>query len=177
MMKSLADQGMLDAALRDAYQATVYDSVHDPRRMAAAKHWGAMFLALSQREKFASIVQTAMDLLSCEHGAITLVGEEVVVLTGLNTPPENTYPIDTSFCQYVVDGRPFEVTEAKLNNLVCDTPGVTDLGIASYLGVPIIFQNWVVGSLCVYDLTVRRWTPADVRILASLAMTVQQVVA
>ena len=58
---------------------------------------------------------------------------------------------DVSFCQFVVrDGKTFEVTDAP-NDPRVPQHVVKEYNIKSYLGVPIILKENVMGSLCVLD--------------------------
>ncbi len=76
---------------------------------------------------------------------------------------------DVSFCQYVVrDGKPFYVTDAK-EDMRIPQHLVEHYGIRSYLGVPVIANDIVVGSLCVIDTTPRSFTEQEEQALLRLS--------
>ena len=171
-LKNAANQGALDEALRAEYETGLHSRLADRRRMEAT--WDASYLVLAREVKLNSVLQTAIMLLHCEHGALTMIDQKAAMLVKINVPPVS-FDIKDSYCQHVSDGTPFRVDDAEGNSLVCTVSGTTELGMRSYLGVPIVFDAMVVGSLCVFDMQVREWTTGDVRVLAALAQTVEQV--
>jgi len=83
-------------------------------------------------------------------------------------------PLSHSFCQHVVRGRePLVVDDARRHPLVRDNLAIGDLGVAAYLGVPLVSDaGRVLGSFCAIDVEPRRWTAADVETLSDLAASV-----
>jgi PAS domain S-box-containing protein len=81
-----------------------------------------------------------------------------------------------SYCKYVVWSRaPFSVGDAAKNRYVRNSHATRELGIVSYLGVPILgpaddkSTAPVLGTLCVVDRVQREWTAADIEILTDIA--------
>ncbi|MDB4892795.1 MAG: hybrid sensor histidine kinase/response regulator [Gemmatimonadetes bacterium] len=81
-----------------------------------------------------------------------------------------------SYCKYVVWSRqPFIVGDASKNPYVRNGHATRELGIVSYLGVPILgpaedrSKAPVLGTLCVVDRVQREWTDTDVEILTDIA--------
>ena len=62
-------------------------------------------------------------------------------------------PLSHSFCQHLVTADvPLVVEDAPNNPLVCDNLAIRDLGVVSYLGVPLVNPDgYVLGSLCAID--------------------------
>jgi two-component sensor histidine kinase len=88
-------------------------------------------------------------------------------------------PLSHSICQHVVtSGAPLVVEDASSNPLVCDNPAVSDLGVAAYLGAPLVTPDgYVLGSLCAIDSKPRQWANEDISNLTELASIVMSEIA
>ena len=116
-------------------------------------------------------------------GLVTLVDDEelrFLGLSGLDGPAarDRRAPLRTALCQLVVDARgPVAVTDARLDRRV--TPAmraavVDGLGLASYLGVPLLGDRGaVVGAVCAMAPDPRAWTASDVTSLEHVAAGVR----
>jgi len=81
---------------------------------------------------------------------------------------------DASFCQFVVrDGKTFEVKDAP-NDPRIPQHVVKEYNIKSYLGVPIMFEENVMGSLCVLDTKKRDFSKEEHKSLNDLAQLVNE---
>ena len=81
---------------------------------------------------------------------------------------------DASFCQFVVrDGEAFEVNDAP-NDPRIPQHVVKEFNVHSYLGVPVMVEDIVVGSLCVLDTKKRGFSERDRNNLYKLALLVNQ---
>jgi len=100
--------------------------------------------------------------------------KSMVGLTGAVAEKRET-PLTHSFCQHVItSGVPLVVDDARANPLVCDNPAIRDLGVASYLGVPIHSPDgFIVGSFCVMDSRPRNWSERDCELLTEFAGLVE----
>ena len=79
---------------------------------------------------------------------------------------------DVSFCQFVVrDGETFEVNDAS-NDPRIPQHVVKEYNIQSYLGVPIMVKENVMGSLCVLDTKKRGFSKEEHTSLKKLAKLV-----
>jgi diguanylate cyclase (GGDEF)-like protein len=80
-------------------------------------------------------------------------------------------PISHSFCRIVVDsGKPLKVNRARTQ--FPNHPAIEDLGVESYLGVPLQVDGANLGSFCVIDSSPREWTADEQLVLADLAAAV-----
>jgi hypothetical protein len=114
--------------------------------------------------------------LAVPMAAVVLAHEEVTFLRGYFGFPESARinPRDASFCQFVVrDGGAFEVNDAAKDDRVPQEP-VENLGVASYLGVPIVLYGKTVGSMCVLDTEPRLFDDREHFILRKLAARASQ---
>ncbi|MGI8508477.1 MAG: PAS domain S-box protein [Gemmatimonadaceae bacterium] len=82
--------------------------------------------------------------------------------------------IGPSFCQYaVVSGAPLVVRDALAEPRFATLPAVTNLGIRSYLGVPLLTGDGVpLGSFCILDYAPREWRQDDIETMIDLAAAV-----
>lgn len=83
-------------------------------------------------------------------------------------------PLSHSFCRLVVQDRePLVVADSRQDDRVKDNLAIQDLGVAAYLGAPIVLGDGrVVGSLCAIEHVAREWSPDDLAILTELAALV-----
>ncbi len=86
---------------------------------------------------------------------------------GLDEPS----PRPDSICSVVLRSPgPLVIDDAQAHEEVKAMPAVTQLGVAAYMGVPLVAADGLIlGSLCAIDLRPRRWTPEEVDILVDLA--------
>ena len=93
--------------------------------------------------------------------------------TGLTGPVAKARetPLSHSFCQHVVtSGQPLIIENARANPLVCDNLAIPDLGVESYLGIPITTPDgFVLGSFCLIGNQPRTWAAEDIALLKELA--------
>ncbi|MGE3819629.1 MAG: ATP-binding protein, partial [Isosphaeraceae bacterium] len=83
-------------------------------------------------------------------------------------------PLSHSFCKHVVaSGAPLLVSDAREDPAHRGNGAVVDLGVVSYLGVPLRTPTGaVLGSLCVIDVEPRTWSEEDLVALRDLADSV-----
>lgn len=83
-------------------------------------------------------------------------------------------PLDTSYCQYVVGTRKTLVIEDSMKDRRINTahPDAVKSQVRAYLGAPVYSGDVVVGSLCVFDNTPRKWTTRDEAFVESFASLV-----
>lgn len=83
-------------------------------------------------------------------------------------------PLSHSFCQHVkASGRPLIVPDAREDAFLRCNAAISDLGVVSYLGVPIHCpERRPIGAICVIDSVRRDWTEDDVLALTDLASCV-----
>jgi hypothetical protein len=134
----------------------------------------AELLAEAEDEMLQSIVKEAARDLSAPIALVNLVLEEIQFFKAHYGLPKDLAAArgterDVSFCQFVVrDGVTFEVTDAKRDTRVPQHL-VKHHDIQAYLGLPVVFNDIIVGSLCVIDTEPREFSDeehATLRILA-----------
>ena len=136
-------------------------------------------LAEAEDEMLQSIVKEAAEELSTPIALVNLVLEEIQFFKAHYGLPEDLAAArgterDVSFCQFVVrDGVAFEVTNAKQDTRVPQHL-VKNHDIQAYLGLPVVFDDVIVGSLCVIDTKPREFSDAERVALRDLADRVNQ---
>jgi hypothetical protein len=134
-------------------------------------------LAEAEDEVLNSIVADAVRDLSAPIAMVNLVLEEIQFFKAHYGLPQDLAVArgterDVSFCQFVVrDGQPFEVTNAEQDARVPQHL-VKQHGIMAYLGMPVVANDTIVGSICVIDTKPRSFTDEEHRILKNLATLV-----
>ncbi len=80
-------------------------------------------------------------------------------------------PVEWAFCRFAVRSKKnFVVENAEVHPDVKDNPLVTQDGIRSYLGVPLVTRRGhALGTLCVIGDTPRTFTPEQIAALEALA--------
>lgn len=150
------------------------DPLHNTARLRALHD--TELLDTAADAAFDRFAQLSADLLKAPVSLVTLVDEHRQFFKsciGLSEPwaTRRETPLSHSFCQHVVrSDAPLVVEFAPDHPLVKDNLAIRDLGVISYIGVPIRLTNGhVLGSLCVIDSMPRAWTTHDVSILERLS--------
>jgi hypothetical protein len=136
-------------------------------------------LAETDDAELQEIVKTAANELNSPIALVSLVLDQIQFFKAhIGLPPvleiaRGTHR-DVSFCQFVVrDGKTFEVTDAS-NDPRIPQHVVNEYNIQSYLGVPIMVDNNVMGSLCVLDTKKRGFSDKEHIRLNKLALLVNK---
>ena len=136
-------------------------------------------LAETNDAELQEIVKTAANELNSPIALVSLVLDQIQFFKAhIGLPPvleiaKGTHR-DVSFCQFVVrDGKTFEVTDAS-NDPRVPQHVVNEYNIQSYLGVPIMVDNNVMGSLCVLDTKKRGFSEKEHIRLNKLALLVNK---
>ncbi|MDT0553657.1 GAF domain-containing protein [Urechidicola vernalis] len=136
-------------------------------------------LAETNDQELQEIVKKAADELSSPIALVSLVLDHIQFFKAFVGLPDDLASArgthrDVSFCQFVVRyGEPFEVNDAP-NDSRIPQHVVKEYDIQSYLGVPILVEDVVVGSLCVLDFKKRGFTVQDKDNLQELSLLVNK---
>jgi PAS domain S-box-containing protein len=146
----------------------------DPGRLAAVRQTN--LLDTPAEDAFDRVARLAARLLEVPIALVPLVEDDrqfFKACVGLPEPwaSARQTPLSHSLCQHVVVSRqPLAIGDTGRDGLARDNPLVQELGLAAYLGVPLIdASGHVLGSVCVADRRPRDWTPDQVAILTDLA--------
>jgi diguanylate cyclase (GGDEF)-like protein len=142
-----------------------------PTRLAALRATG--LLDGGSDEPLDRLTRLGARLLGAAMTAVNLVGaDRQVVRSGVGVPAElRELPLSHSICRHVVArDAPLVVPDARRDPALRDGPAVTELGVGSYLGVPVRDPHGhPLGAFCVIERAARRWTDDDLAVLHDLA--------
>jgi diguanylate cyclase (GGDEF)-like protein/PAS domain S-box-containing protein len=176
-MSRVASAGLPDAGTAASFAS--YDPTRrlDPERLAAVRATG--LLETRSAPTLDRLTRLAARILGAPVVLVTLLDAERQVFAsqqGLAGPlaTARETPLSHSFCQHVVAlGAPLAIEEAATHPLVRDNPAVGELGVAAYLGTPLVDRRGqVLGSLCAIDHVARGWAPEALATLQDLAEAV-----
>lgn len=156
------------------YQSTdaeILTKLADPVRLAALRESGLLNRTIDQR--LDHLVFTAARLLVADTARINALDQEqqyTVVGWPPGTAPAER-PVEDSACRAVVlTGQPLQIPDTALHPVTCDL-GWHDV-FRGYLGVPVLYDGHVLGSLCVMTYQPRSWRSYEVVGLEGLARLV-----
>jgi PAS domain S-box-containing protein len=154
--------------------SSLTDVLADPGRLAAVHQTN--LLDTPAEDAFDRVARMAARLLDVPIALVPLIEDDrqfFKACVGLPEPwaSARQTPLSHSLCQHVLVARqPLAIGDTSRDPLARDNPLVRELGLAAYLGVPLIdASGYALGSMCVADHRPRDWTPDQVAILNDLA--------
>lgn len=126
-------------------------------------------------ERFDRLTRLARRLLNTPVALVSLLDADRQFFLSAQGLPEpwaslRETPLSYSFCRLVVETElSLAVKDARRDPRVHGNSAIEDLGVVSYLGVPLALPGGrVVGALCVIDQVPRGWAMEDEEALADL---------
>lgn len=151
-------------------------------RIRAVRNSG--LLDAKNKTEFDDIIEVVKAGLNCPVALVSILDEHrQVFLAHLGLPEKwaeaAETPLTHSFCQHVVrDKQPLIIGDATLHDLVRDNLAITDLGVISYMGVPVTLPDgMVIGALAAIDGEPRVWTDAELETLSRIGKIVSNQIA
>ncbi len=149
----------------------------DPARLAVLHETGLLDTEIE--EAFDRLTRLAVRLLGVPASFISLVdkdrdfyksesgfGEPLASLRELTGP---------TFCHLTVERTsPLVIPDTAGDPLYRDVPTVKSLGVAAYVGVPLVVAGQNIGAFCTIDTKPRAWTKDEVEVLVELAASAQR---
>lgn len=149
------------------------EAIEETRRLASVMKTGLTNAADETMERLADL---AARLLGATVGLVSLVDDQRQFFpgqTGLPAPLSNDRqtPLAQSLCRTVVSSNDLlQIDDTSADPRWADHGATTQLGVASYLGAPLVDADGrVLGALCAIEPTSRSWTAADRQVLLDLA--------
>lgn len=146
---------------------------HKSRRIRAVRSSG--LLDINDQPEFNDIVEAVKCAFRCPVSVLSILDEDrQVFIAHLGLPGQwaesGETPLTHSFCQHVVrDRQPLIIGDATIHDLVRDNLAIPDLGVVSYMGVPVTLPDgMVIGALAAIDSQPRDWTEAELELLSRL---------
>lgn len=155
------------------------NAVDDPGRLRTVQR--VMRHDARLRGAFDRVTDVVAVALEAPVALVSLVTDDRQRFTGCVGLPDDVSagtPLSHSFCRHVVErSGPLIIRDAREHELVYDNPAIADLGVIAYAGMPLRFDEHVIGSLCAIDTVPRDWTPLQLATLERLAQLVEVVIA
>ncbi|HYW49578.1 MAG TPA: PAS domain-containing protein, partial [Gemmatimonadaceae bacterium] len=136
-------------------------------------------LDASAEPAFDRLTRLAVRLLDVPTAFFSLVDETrdfYLSACGMGDAPGDARELTgVTFCRHAIQSRrPLVIPDTRADPRYRDIPTVTTLGVASYVGVPVIVNGQAIGSFCVIDTVPRAWSDAQVEVLSELAVSAQR---
>jgi PAS domain S-box-containing protein len=174
---------MTDAPRRDPSHPDpdVLDAVvRDPVRLAALR--GTDLLDTPPEPAFDRLTRLAVRLLGVPATFLSLVDEDrdfYKAATGFGEPLASAREMaGRTFCHFSIAGatpeHPLVITDTRADPAYRQVPTVDSLGVAAYVGVPLVIDGQAIGSFCAIDMAPRQWTRDEVEVLTELAASAQR---
>ncbi len=156
-----------------ALPQAVQSRLDSPDRLAAVARLG--LVGTPQEEAFDRLTRLAARVLGVRGALVTITTAEVQFCKSSVGLPEpwatSGLPLTYGLCPYTVaSGEPLLVSDARTDPRFHDNPGVRELGVAGYAGVPLLTTDGqAIGAFCAFDDRPRTWTADDLQTLEDLA--------
>jgi GAF domain-containing protein len=152
-------------------------AVADPRRVAAVRATG--LLDAGAEEAFDRLTRLAVRLVGVPAAFVSLVDAErdfYPSACGFGESLASARELTgATFCHFTVQRTtPLVIPDTAADPAYRDVPTVRSLGVAAYVGIPLVAAGQTVGAFCAIDRRPRAWTDADVEILTELAASAQR---
>ena len=136
------------------------------------------------QSEFQDIIEVVKAGLNCPVALVSILDEDRQVFIAHLGLPEKwaeaaETPLTHSFCQHVVrDKQPLIIGDATIHDLVRNNLAITDLGVISYMGVPVTLPDgMVIGALAAIDGEPRTWTESELELLSRIGKLVSNQIA
>jgi PAS domain S-box-containing protein len=152
--------------------------VRDPARLAVLR--GIELLDTPAEPAFDQLTRLAVRLLGVPATFLSLVDEDrdfYKASTGFGEPLASAREMaGRTFCHFSIAGAggPLVIGDTRADPVYRQVPTVDSLGVAAYVGVPLVIDGQAVGSFCAIDTVPRRWTESEVQVLTELGASAQR---
>ena len=157
-------------------QVPTLGALRDPRRLAAVRATG--LLDSSPTAGFDRITRLGAAALNVRATFISLVEEHrdfYLSHCGFGEPLASERQVTgQTFCHFTIQGeRPVIIPDTRADPMYANVPTVKSLGVAAYLGAPLVLPSGeVIGAFCAIDSVPHAWTEAEVLTAIDLASLV-----
>lgn len=158
------------------HQPPAADALRDPRRLAAVRATG--LLDTQPTAGFDRITRVGAAALNVPATFISLVEDRrdfYLSHCGFGEPLASERQLSgQTFCHFTIQGeRPLNIPDTRADDRYAKVPTVESLGIAAYLGVPLVLLSGeVIGAFCAIDFVPRVWSESQVLTATDLASLV-----
>ena len=155
-------------------------AVRDAARLAVVRETG--LLDAAAEPPFDRLTRLAVRLLNVPATFLSLVDEErdfYLAATGFDEPLASARELaGRTFCHFTVAGatpeHPLVIPDTRAEPAYRGVPTIKSLGVAAYVGVPLVIDGQAVGAFCAIDTAPHAWSAAEVEVLRELAASAQR---
>ena len=152
-------------------------NIQAPDRLAAVR--ATNLLDTEAEEVFDRLTRLAVRLVGIPAAFISLVDANrdfYKSACGFGEPLATARELTgVTFCHYTVQSaEPLVIPDTAADPKYRDVPTVNSLGVAAYVGVPLIVNGQAVGAFCAIDTKPREWTAGQIEVLTELAASAQR---
>ena len=173
--KAEAEERSLAVLLEDRSREK-QSAQRSPRRLAAVRATG--LLDMPSLGGFDRLTRLGSRLLGVPATFISLVDEHrdfYLSHCGFGEPLASDRQLTgQTFCHFTIEGEvPLVIPDTRAHPVYCDVPTVKSLGVAAYLGAPLVLRSGeVIGAFCAIDLEPRNWTALQIQDAVDMATLV-----
>lgn len=125
-------------------------------------------------EAFDRLTRLAVRLVKIPVAFVSLVDEDrdfYKSACGFGEPLASYRQLEgPTFCHFTVGAaEPLVIPDTKADPIYRNVPTVQSLGVAAYVGIPIVINGQVIGAFCAIDLVPHAWTEDEITVLRELA--------
>lgn len=125
-------------------------------------------------ESFDRLTRLAVRLVDVPAAFISLVDENrdfYKSACGFGEPLASARELrGPTFCHFTIQSvHPLVIPDTGADPRYRDVPTVKSLGVAAYVGIPLVLNDQVIGAFCAIDVAPRQWTDRDISTLNDLA--------
>jgi len=147
-------------------------TIGDPRRLAAVEATG--LLDSEVEEAFDRLTRLAVSLIKIPAAFVSLVDEDrdfYKSACGFGEPLASSRQLEgPTFCHFTIESaEPLVIPDTRADPVYRDVPTVKSLGVAAYVGIPILINGQVIGAFCAIDVVPHPWTEFEITALKELA--------
>ncbi len=160
-----------DTPFPEAYEAA-RRKIGDERRLAAVKATG--LLDSEVEEAFDRLTRLAVSLVKVPAAFVSLVDEDrdfYKSACGFGEPLASSRQLEgPTFCHFTIQSaEPLVIPDTRADPVYRDVPTVQSLGVAAYVGIPILINDHVIGAFCAIDVVPHPWNDFEITALKELA--------
>lgn len=132
-------------------------------------------LAHPDRHQLDALVGLARDRLGTAGAGLAMLHSRQVMLSlagiaGDMASPGDEFPFEDTICSLIAQTEvPAVISDTRSDPRISSTPPVARGGVGAYLGVPVMYEERIVGVLCVIERAQRTWRQEDIETLEQLA--------
>lgn len=161
---------------KQATSSTPASAVHNPRRLAALRATG--LLDSGSTRSLDRLTRLGARLLGVPATFISLVDDTrdfYLSHCGFQEPLASRRELTgQTFCHFTIENEsPLAIADTRAHPVYRDVPTVSTLGVAAYLGAPLVLLSGeVIGAFCAIDMAPHAWTEVQIQDAVDLASLV-----